>query len=57
MLDIVVNHFGYAGAPDTIDYSDFNPFNEESYFHTPYCAIDYTDTSNTVSRKSVVRST
>ncbi|KAK5120650.1 hypothetical protein LTR85_006008 [Meristemomyces frigidus] len=45
MVDIVVNHNGYNGAPSTIDYSVFNPFNDEKYYH-PYCSIDYSDTSN-----------
>ena len=46
MVDVVVNHFGWNGAPSSVDYSDFNPFNEESYFH-PYCAINYDDMDNT----------
>lgn len=45
MVDVVVNHNGYNGAPASVDYSGFNPFNEESYYH-PYCTIDYSDTSN-----------
>ena len=48
MVDVVVNHNGYNGAPSSIDYSVFNPFNDQSYYH-PYCSIDYSDTSNTVS--------
>lgn len=47
MVDIVVNHNGWNGAPDTVDYSSFTPFNEKSQYHTPYCAIDYSDLSNT----------
>ncbi|KAK4540157.1 hypothetical protein LTR36_009743 [Oleoguttula mirabilis] len=46
MVDVVVNHNGYNGAPSTVDYSVFNPFNDESYYH-PYCSIDYSDTGNT----------
>ena len=34
---------GYAGAGNTVDYSVFNPFNSENYFHS-YCEI--TDYSN-----------
>jgi alpha-amylase len=47
MVDVVVNHNGYNGAPADVDYSVFNPFNKQEYFH-PYCAIDYSDTSNAV---------
>ncbi|KXT01375.1 hypothetical protein AC578_6634 [Pseudocercospora eumusae] len=39
MLDIVVNHMGYAGEPHSVDFSIFDPFNHERYFH-PYCAIN-----------------
>ncbi|CAK4033307.1 glycoside hydrolase family 13 [Lecanosticta acicola] len=46
MIDVVTNHYAYSGSPDTIDYSIFVPFNDESYFH-PYCAIDYSDDTNT----------
>lgn len=34
---------GYAGPGDKVDYSVFNPFNSEDYFHS-YCEI--TDYSN-----------
>ncbi|KAJ6032705.1 alpha-amylase [Penicillium herquei] len=41
MVDVVTNHMGYAGAGDAVDYSVFNPFNSEDYFHS-YCEItDY----------------
>lgn len=38
MLDIVVNHMGYAGTGWEVDYSIFNPFNDQKYFHD-YCEI------------------
>ena len=38
MVDIVVNHFGYAGSDSSIDYSVLSPFNSESAFHS-YCTI------------------
>ena len=38
MVDVVVNHFGWAGAANTVAYSEFSPFNNQSYFH-PYCPI------------------
>ena len=34
------NHCGWNGAPNTVDYSDFSPLNEESMYHS-YCSIDY----------------
>jgi alpha-amylase len=35
MVDIVVNHFAWPGDGTPVDYSKFNPFNSEKYFH-PY---------------------
>ncbi|OQO11107.1 hypothetical protein B0A48_05362 [Cryoendolithus antarcticus] len=47
MLDIVVNHMAYSGAPDTIDYSILQPFNDEKYYHS-YCPVDdVTNSTNT----------
>ncbi|KIY43823.1 glycoside hydrolase family 13 protein [Fistulina hepatica ATCC 64428] len=43
MVDIVVNHFGNWG--DDIDYAQFVPFNNESYFHEA-CYIDYSTQLN-----------
>ena len=41
MVDIVVNHNGWIGAENTVDYSSFHPFDEQSYYHS-YCPItDY----------------
>ncbi|KAF2084296.1 glycoside hydrolase family 13 protein [Saccharata proteae CBS 121410] len=46
MVDVVVNHNGWAGDEDTVDYSDFYPFNSEAYYH-PYCSItDYDNQTN-----------
>lgn len=42
MVDIVVNHNGWAGDAADVDYSIFNPFNQESYYH-PYCTVDYSN--------------
>ncbi|KAJ5532150.1 hypothetical protein N7494_008702 [Penicillium frequentans] len=33
MLDIVVGDMAWAGNASTIDYSTFNPFNDQKYFH------------------------
>ena len=41
MVDIVVNHNGWAGDSSSVDYSTFRPFNDQSLYHT-YCPItDY----------------
>ncbi|SMY22593.1 unnamed protein product [Zymoseptoria tritici ST99CH_1A5] len=45
MLDIVVNHMGYAGEPEDVDYSVFDPFDNSKYFHS-YCAVN-ADTNQT----------
>jgi alpha-amylase len=45
MLDVVTNHLAWEGAPDTVDYSSFVPFNSSSYFH-PYCSIDYNNATS-----------
>jgi len=41
MVDIVVNHNGWNGPPDSVDYTKFNPFNRKEDYNTPYCEIDY----------------
>ncbi|KAJ5796796.1 CAZyme family GH13 [Penicillium psychrosexuale] len=33
MLDIIVGDMAWAGNASTIDYSKFNPFNDQKYFH------------------------
>jgi alpha-amylase len=45
MVDVVANHFGWPGSSDSVDYSSFNPFNSESYFHS-YCQITQDDYNN-----------
>ncbi|QIX00198.1 hypothetical protein AMS68_005715 [Peltaster fructicola] len=45
MLDVVINHVGWNGAPNTVNYTAFNPFSSPSQYHT-YCPINYTDTAN-----------
>lgn len=39
MLDVVVNHMGYAGSGRNVHYNVLAPFNDEKYFHD-YCAVD-----------------
>jgi len=39
MVDIVVNHFAWQGAASTVDYSTYNPFNNQKYFH-PFCQLN-----------------
>lgn len=33
MLDIVVGDMAWAGNSSTVDYSTFNPFDDQKYFH------------------------
>lgn len=40
MVDVVTNHMGYAGCGTCVDYSVYDTFNEQSYFHD-FCLIDY----------------
>lgn len=40
MVDVVVNHNGWAGSASSVDYSRFNPFNSQDYYHS-YCTVDY----------------
>ncbi|KZF21659.1 glycoside hydrolase family 13 protein [Xylona heveae TC161] len=43
MVDVVTNHFGAPGPAESVDYTQFNPFNSPSYFH-PICFInDYSN--------------
>lgn len=46
MLDVVVNHMGYAGAGDDVQYDVFKPFDDEKYFHS-YCAVDASSDNQT----------
>ncbi|GME28447.1 hypothetical protein GTA08_BOTSDO06744 [Neofusicoccum parvum] len=41
MVDVVVNHNGWAGSASSVDYSRFIPFNSQDYYHS-YCTVsDY----------------
>lgn len=42
MVDVVVNHFAWAGNASTVDYSKFVPFDDSRYFHT-FCTISNED--------------
>lgn len=44
MIDIVTNHMGYDGCGTCVDYSVFDPFDNQSYFH-PFCLINYNNAS------------
>ncbi|CAK4034486.1 carbohydrate-binding module family 20 [Lecanosticta acicola] len=45
MVDVVPNHMASISTRANVNYAALNPFNEQSYFHTP-CDIDYSnDTS------------
>ncbi|EKG10746.1 hypothetical protein MPH_12129 [Macrophomina phaseolina MS6] len=43
MVDVVVNHNGWAGSAGSVDYSRFHPFNSQQYYHS-YCEVsDYSN--------------
>jgi alpha-amylase len=45
MVDVVANHNGWPGAPNTVDYSQFHPFNNANHYHS-YCPVeDYSNTT------------
>lgn len=48
MVDIVTNHVAFDGAPSSITYDSFSPFDKQSYYHD-YCPINFNDPKNTVS--------
>jgi len=48
MVDIVINHNGWGGTLDSIDFSAFKPFDQESDYNLPYCEIAYDDHENIV---------
>jgi len=53
MVDVVVNHNGWGGSVDSIDFSAFKPFDQESDYNMPYCEMAYGDFSNIV--RSIAR--
>ncbi|KAM0714716.1 hypothetical protein Q7P37_009754 [Cladosporium fusiforme] len=46
MVDIVVNHNAWNGAPHTVNFSDLQPFNHSTQYNMPPCEIDYGDLEN-----------
>lgn len=52
MVDVVVNHFAYAGNPESVDYTRLSPFSTADSFHT-YCPIDYGKTSDMVGATTI----
>lgn len=42
MVDIVVNHNGWNGAMSSVDFSQFHPFDNASYYHNA-CSVNYSD--------------
>lgn len=42
MVDITPNNMAYEGDVNQIDYSKFNPTNQQGYFHAP-CSVDYSN--------------
>lgn len=53
MIDLVVNHFAWAGNGTEVDYSTFEPFNNEQYFH-PFKLLTE-DTSGDIEAAQTVR--
>lgn len=46
MVDVAVNAMGYLQSDKVMDFSEYNPFNDQKYFH-PYCNItDYANQTN-----------
>lgn len=37
-----MNHNAWNGAPSTVKYTNFNPFNSANDYHT-YCTVDYSN--------------
>jgi alpha-amylase len=52
MVDVVVNHFAWAGNGTEVDYSTFVPFDDEKYFHEFKLLTD--DTSGDVEKAQTV---
>jgi alpha-amylase len=48
MVDVVINHNGWGGSLDSIDFSVFKPFDQESDYNMPYCEMIYDDFDNIV---------
>ena len=47
MVDVVVNHFGWAGNEQSVDYSQLYPFDDEDYYHS-FCKLTtITNATNT----------
>ncbi len=46
MVDVVVNHFAWAGDPWSIQYDKLIPFNNSSCYHG-YCDVMAPNTSST----------
>ncbi|KAL9121414.1 MAG: hypothetical protein Q9187_002027 [Circinaria calcarea] len=52
MVDVAVNAMGYLGTDTAMDFADYNPFNDQKYFH-PDCTI--TDFSNQTASQQYIR--
>ena len=44
-----MNHNGWPGPHESVDFSAFNPFDQPSDYNLPYCAIDYSNLTEHVS--------
>lgn len=53
MVDVVTNHMGYEGCGECVDYSIYDVFNNEEYFH-PFCLItDYNNATDAQDCKAI----
>lgn len=57
MVDVVVNHFGWAGNGNTVDYDKMYPFDNRKYYH-PYYLItnqDYLSNQTAIEQVRLLR--
>ena len=52
MVDVVVNHFAWAGDHTSVQYDRLIPFDNQSYYH-PYCDINVVNASTTQVREGL----
>lgn len=46
MVDVVVNHNAWNGNTSSLDYSIFNPFNKQEYYHPLSWITDWSNQTN-----------
>ena len=43
MVDVEYNDMGLEGTDANVDYSQYSPFDNSSFFHTPCDIVDFTN--------------